>query len=186
VSLSLLGLPPLLDSGDFRIVVESPRGSRVKLKVDPDFGVVTVSRPLPLGLAYPFDWGFVPGTCAADGDPLDAMVYWDVASFPGIVIACRALGMLKVEQDSKGRPGRRERNDRVIGIPASAPRQGELNALEDLPGRVRDELEKFFLDVTAFERKNAVILGWEGAEAAEALIRSSVRTPAAKEFSSAG
>jgi inorganic pyrophosphatase len=113
VSTPLLSLPPLLDSGDFRIVVESRRGSRVKLKVDPDHGVITISRPLPLGLVYPFDRGFIPGTSAADGDPLDAMVYWDVASFPGIVIVCRALGMLKVEQDSKGRPGHRERNDRV-------------------------------------------------------------------------
>jgi inorganic pyrophosphatase len=186
VSASLLNLPTFLDSGDFRVVVESPRGSRVKLKVDPDHGVVTLSRPLPLGLAYPFDWGFIPGTYAADGDPLDAMVCWDVPSFPGVVIVCRALGMLKVEQDSKDRPGHRERNDRVIGVPASAPRQGELNAIEDLPGRVRAELEKFFLDATAFERKNAVILGWEGAQSAEALIRSSVRTSVARELSSAG
>ena len=186
MSTPLLSLPPLLDSGDFRVVVESPRGSRIKFKIDPEHGVVTISRPLPLGLAYPFDWGFIPGTCAADGDPLDAMVYWDVASFPGVVIVCRALGVLKVEQDSKGRTGRRERNDRVIAIPASAPRQRELNALEDLPRRVRDELEKFFLDATAFERKNAVILGWEGAESAEALIRSSVRTSAATALSSAG
>jgi inorganic pyrophosphatase len=177
MSAPLLSLPPFVDSGDFRVVVESPRGSRVKLKVDPEYGVITISRPLPLGLVYPFDWGFVPGTCAADGDPLDAMVYWDVASFPGVVIPCRALGMLKVEQDSKRRPGERERNDRVIAIPTAAPRHGQLRTHDDLPRRVRDELEKFFLDSTAFEKKNAEILGWDGPASAETLIRSSIPVP---------
>jgi inorganic pyrophosphatase len=177
MSVPLHQLPPFVDSGGVRVVVESPRGSQIKLKLDPERGVMTMSRPLPVGLVYPFDWGFVPGTRAADGDPLDAMVCWDVASFPGVVIVCRPIALLKVEQDSKGSPGRRERNDRVIAVPVNAPRQADLKSDENLPPRLKAELEKFFLDVTAFEKKNAAVIGWADAAAADDLIRSSAGVP---------
>ena len=59
-----------------------------------------VSRPLPAGLVFPFDWGFIPSTCGPDGDPIDACVIWDVASFPGVVIVCRTIGVLNAEQNA--------------------------------------------------------------------------------------
>src|SRR6187397_2754701 len=89
-----LHLLPAFVRGDFfRVVVESPRGSNAKLKFDPELEAMSLSRPLTYGLTYPFDWGFVPGTRASDGDPLDAMLMWDTATFPGVVIPCRALGI---------------------------------------------------------------------------------------------
>jgi inorganic pyrophosphatase len=156
----------------FRVVVESPRGSTVKLKFDPAVGAMTVSRPLTSGLRYPFDWGFVPGTRAADGDPIDAMLAWDTETFPGVVIPCRALGIVKVDQKSV-RGGRRERNDRVVAMPLKAPRFDHLRKAGDLPIRVRREIETFFLAVTALEGKDVRILGWGGPEAALRLIRRS-------------
>ena len=62
-------LPAFVRGNVFRVVVESPRGASAKLKFDPGTGAMTLSRPLTLGLTYPFDWGFVPSTEAADGDP---------------------------------------------------------------------------------------------------------------------
>jgi inorganic pyrophosphatase len=52
-------------------------------------------------LTYPHDWGFVPSTTAEDGDPLDVMVIHDAATFPGLVLACRIIGILQIRQKSQ-------------------------------------------------------------------------------------
>jgi inorganic pyrophosphatase len=150
----------------FHVVVESPRGSVVKLKYSPDFGAMSISRPLVLGLAYPCDWGFVPSTEGPDGDPIDAAIWWDVTTFPGVVIPCRALAVVRVEQNHAG-TGRRIRNDRVLAVPVVARREVALTS------RVRQEVEHFFMAATALEGKEARILGWDDGAAALELIRSS-------------
>jgi inorganic pyrophosphatase len=167
-------IPARDDRGQVRVVVESPRGAKVKLKFDRKLGVVTVSRPLPLGLTYPYDWGFVPGTRAPDGDPVDALVYWDVASYPGVVVPCRAIGVVRLEQDSKSNG--RVRNDRIIAVPVNHPRGDELRGPDDLPARVRDEIAQFFLSAIFFEPKNPALLGWGGADEADGLVDGSAGT----------
>jgi inorganic pyrophosphatase len=69
----LTRLDPFDDDHILRMVVETPRGASVKLTYAPDLGSFTVTRALALGITYPFDWGFIPGTTADDGDPLDAL-----------------------------------------------------------------------------------------------------------------
>jgi inorganic pyrophosphatase len=159
--------------GRLRVVVEVPKGGRLKVKWDPELGLFEASRYLPAGLSYPFDWGFVPGTRAPDGDPLDAIILADVPAWPGVVIPCEPLGVLRLEQDDK--KGRRERNDRLIVRPASASRLGDSRDLRELPRALLEELEKFFLDAVFFTPKDAKALGWAGRAAAEKLIDKSVR-----------
>jgi inorganic pyrophosphatase len=166
-------LPTFAQDDIFHVVVESPRGSTVKLKHDPEFDVFAISRPLPLGLAYPYDWGFVPSTLAPDGDPIDAAVYWDTATYPGVVIACRALAVIQIDQAVPDGSGNRRRNDRILAVPIEARRQMDLKSADDLPERVRHELELFFVTAAALEGKDPKVLGWGGAEAAVALLRSS-------------
>lgn len=166
-------LPAFAAEDQFYVVVESPRGSAVKLKYRSDLGVMSISRPLPAGLRYPVDWGFVPSTAAPDGDPVDAAVYWDVSAFPGVVIPCRALAVLEVEQNSADG---RVRNDRIIALPVDARRQVELGAALLTP-RVRMELEHFFLAAAALEGKDPKIVGWGKPETALQLLRSSLVHP---------
>jgi inorganic pyrophosphatase len=161
------------DEGKLRVVVEVPKGGGAKLKWDPEQGVFVVSRYLPAGLSYPFDWGFVPGTKADDGDPLDALVLADVPTFPGVVIPCEPLGVLRLEQDSK--KGKRQRNDRLIVRPAGASRLGEPHDVRELPRALLDELEKFFLDAVFFTPKNARARGWSGRSSADKLVTKSAR-----------
>ena len=164
VSANLLALPPRDRDGVMRVVIESPAGSRVKLKYASDLGAFVLSRPLVLGVSYPFDWGFVPGTRASDGDPVDAMVLLDAPTYPGVIVPCRPLGLLEVEQDAK-EGGGRQRNDRIIVEPTVARR-----TIAHLSDRLRQELEEFFHSVTLLERKNVKILGWKEAAAADVLI----------------
>ena len=173
--MSLATLTAFGQEGSVHVVVESPRGSTIKLKYDSDLEAFSLSRPLIEGLSYPFDWGFVPSTRAADGDPLDAMIVWNHAAYPGVVIACRLIGMLAVEQNSKQRPGTRERNDRVLAVPLKAPQLNAIKEVQDLDSRVREELEAFFMAAAAFENKDLKLLRWAGAAAARDLVQASLR-----------
>jgi inorganic pyrophosphatase len=159
----LLRLPARTADGALHVVVETPAGGRVKLKWSPDLGTFVVSRPLALGVAYPYDWGFVPGTRAPDGDPVDVLVLSDVGTFPGVVVCCRPLAVLQVEQNAKA--GGRERNDRIVAEPVSARRP-----TMSLSDRVRQELEAYFEAATFGENKGLRILGWGDAVAAVARV----------------
>ncbi len=163
-------IPTFADDGKaFRVVVESPRGSSVKLKYDRELGAMTMSRPLPTGVMYPHDWGFVPGTSASDGDPVDAMIVSDGGTAPGVVVTCRPLGVLEVDQKKRTGDGR-ERNDRIIAVPQSARRFEQVRDVFALPEQVRNEIAAFFIQATAFEGKDVNVLGWQGPSQAITLI----------------
>ncbi len=164
-------LPAHDRDGHVRVVVEAPRGSRVKLKYDPELAAFTLGRPLSLGLHYPFDWGFVPGTRAPDGDPIDALVLHDVPTHPGVVIPCALLGVVKVKEKKRGKI---QRNDRLIAVPVEAPRFDGLRNGTDLPTRVKREIERFFLTVVYFTPKEVEIIGWGSLREATRLLAATI------------
>ncbi len=172
--MNLAAIPAFADPGIFHVVVESPRGSTLKLKYEPRLEAMSVSRPLPLGVTYPFDWGFIPSTEGPDGDPLDVLVLWDVASYPGVVLSCRAIGVMHIEQnDTNHDPSNRIRNDRILAVPEAARREADITSIDGLPARVRAELENLALIATALEGKDVRIVGWGDAAAALTLITES-------------
>ena len=171
--MNLERLPSFAGEDIFHVVIESPRGSTLKLKYCAEWEAMGVSRPLPAGLAFPFESGFVPSTRSADGDPLDVFVVWDVSSFPGVVLTCRALGVLKVEQNAANfDASRRIRNDRVIALPIETRREVDWQALDDIPARVRQEWIQFTIASGALDGKDAAASGWGGPNEALSLIRS--------------
>ena len=119
-----------------------------------------------LGVTYACDWGFVPSTEGPDGDPVDAAIWWDVPTYPGVVIPCRALAVVRVEQNKADGSGR-QRNDRILAEPIASRREAPLT------DRIRQEFEHFLVAATVLEGKDARILGWDDGAAALALIRSS-------------
>ena len=109
------------------------------------------------GLTYPYDWGFIPSTKAEDGDPLDVLVIHGAQTYPGVVLRCRPVGILEVEQKKKGKA--KERNDRVFAVPVL---ETDLEDVRRLPSRAHNELEQFFQATNALEEKEIKFLGWRG------------------------
>src|ERR1700744_966000 len=147
---NLINLPPFTKDGDVYVVVETPRGSRAKFDYDPKLDSFTLSKSLLTGLTYPHDWGFVPSTKADDGDPLDVMVVHDEASFPGVVLTCRVIGILQIEQKRKGK---KERNDRLFAVPRRSHSEQALQDVKDLSKPIQQELEEFFKATDELEDK---------------------------------
>ena len=159
--------------GELRVIVEVPRGSSVKLNYKPKLRSFVVSRALPLGLTYPFDWGFIPGTKGDDGDPLDAIALHETATYPGVILPCKPIGMVEI---SEKRNGASETNNRVIAMPLWNDRLGEFERVTELPERLKEELEQFFLNTAFFTSKKLKLNGWSDAKAATRFIkRSAVR-----------
>jgi inorganic pyrophosphatase len=158
-------LPAHDQDGATYVVVETSRGMTVKVKYEPKLGAFSFSRSLKAGVRYPYDWGFVPGTLGPDGDPLDAMILHEASGFAGLVVPCRPIAILEVDQEEEGK---RFRNDRVLFVPMKA---GDPQ-FDDTEKR---KLERFFCDSVAGTGKVLHLRGWRGAEAAAAEVEQSCR-----------
>ncbi len=165
-------LDPFDEEGHIRMVVETPRHSTVKLKYDTQSGHFSVSHGLALGVSYPFDWGFVPGTLGEDGDPIDALALHECGTYPGVILTCSPLGVVDVEQKSKkGHIA----NPRLILRPLWYQRMDAIEAAPELPKTLREQLEQFFISATFFTGKDAKIKGWQGPKTALSLIREAAK-----------
>lgn len=124
------------------VMIESPKGFKQKFDYDEKENRFRLNKILPAGLAFPFDFGMIPGTKGEDGDPLDIIVIDEQGTFPGCLIDCRIIGAFQAEQTE--RDGRQMRNDRLVGVPNVSQLFSEVNTLTDLPDALLNQLEHFF------------------------------------------
>jgi inorganic pyrophosphatase len=164
-----LGLPMRRD-GLVVVVVETPRGSGNKLKYDAELGVYRLDRVLPAGMAFPFDFGFIPGTLADDGDPLDVIVLLDSPVHPGCIVLARLIGVLEAEQQDGG-VGPWQRNDRLVAVAGGPKGHASLHSLRDVDPFRLDAIGSFFGSYHALDGDNFRVIGRKGIRAAEAAMR---------------
>jgi inorganic pyrophosphatase len=169
---TLARLDPHTKQG-YRAVIETPQGSRHKIKFVQDDDFFEVARPLPAGMSFPFDFGFIPRTQAADGDPLDVLVLMDGPAFPGCVVEIRVLGVIEAEQTE--RSGETVRNDRLIAVAAASTERGDLRGLDDLAPQLLGEIESFFRVFNELHGKGFRPLHRRGPKRAVALIKLAER-----------
>jgi inorganic pyrophosphatase len=119
------------------ILVEIPRGSRNKYEYEPASSGIVLDRRLFTSTVYPADYGFVEGTLAEDGDPLDALVLVGDPTFPGCRIRGRAVAVFRM-LDEKGP------DDKLVCVPLRDPMWSDVRDVEDIPAAFRAEIEQFF------------------------------------------
>nr|UXE45626.1 inorganic pyrophosphatase [uncultured bacterium] len=153
--------------GLIQVVIETPRGSRNKYKYDEELRLFRLNSVLPAGSAFPYDFGYVPGTRADDGDPLDVLVLMDQPAFTGCVIEARLIGVLEAEQTEDGET---ERNDRVVAVAKDAHDYANLHTLKDLDANLLRELEHFFVSYSQMKGREFRLLAAKGPRAAQKLV----------------
>lgn len=146
MSTSPLELPHRLDSRKLtaHAIVETPAGSRVKLAFDPESGLYTISKMLPVGLAMPLDFGFFPSTWGGDEDPLDVMILSEAELPTGCMVKVRIVGVIEVRQGKKDQSDPSERNDRLVARLDDSGRWSHIERLDQLGERWLTELNRFF------------------------------------------
>jgi inorganic pyrophosphatase len=147
----------------FNVIIEIPmNGDPIKYEVDKETGAIFVDRFMNTAMHYPTNYGYVPKTIAGDGDPVDVLVVTPVPLMPGVVVPCRAIGILKMT-DEAGEDGK------VLAVPTNKllSLYSRWNRPEDLNPMRLKAIEHFFEHYKDLEQGKWVkVQGWDGPEAA--------------------
>jgi inorganic pyrophosphatase len=165
-------LPAWADDTRLTVVIETPKGSRNKFAFDEKRGIFRLKKVLPTGMAFPYDFGFVPSTVGGDGDPIDVLVLMDEPAFPGCVLTCRLIGVIEGERHEDGET---VRNDRLIGVESGTHSFAAIETLKDLDDRFVEELESFFANYHELSHHKYRVLGSRGPRAARDCVDDAVK-----------
>jgi len=145
-------------------VVEIPRGSRNKYEIDHATGAIRLDRVLFSSVHYPTDYGFIPETKSADGDPLDVMIIVEEPTFPGCRVKVRPIGVL-IMRDEQGV------DEKILSVPVADPRFDGIEDIRQLQKHWLVEIENFFNTYKLLEGKQTHVKAWKGAKHARAMLR---------------
>jgi inorganic pyrophosphatase len=151
--------------------IEIPQGGQpIKYEIDEASGALFVDRFLHTSMIYPANYGFIPNTLAADGDPLDILVVTPTPVAPGAVIRARPVGVLLMS-DEKGE------DEKIMAVPIDRlnPFYANVRSHTDLPPLLLDQVAHFFRHYKDLEPgKSASVGEWAGLEAARERIRLAI------------
>lgn len=145
---------------EVNVVIEIPKNSDIKYELDKESGVIFVDRFLYTAMAYPFNYGFIPRTLAADGDPVDVIVLSDKTVAPGVAIPSVIIGMLEME-DEEGI------DTKILAVPTKKvdPFYGEFTDISMVPEAIKNKIKHFFENYKTLEPGKWVKLkDWKGKE----------------------
>ncbi|MGN6249298.1 MAG: inorganic diphosphatase [Ginsengibacter sp.] len=152
-------------------VIETPKGCEAKYDFDKETQMFKLKKILPRGMVFPFHFGFIPGTCAEDGDPVDVLVLMDQLSWPGCIIECDLIGVMEAEETKDGKTSR---NDRLIATAKAADNYSHIKELDDMEEYLEKEIENFFNNYCNLEKKEFKVIAKKGPEKAMELIKKQI------------
>jgi inorganic pyrophosphatase len=164
-------LPAVGDKDVLHVVIETPKGSRNKYAFDAKRRIFWLKTVLPVGMSFPYDFGFVPSTLADDGDPVDVLVLMDEPAFPGCLLKCQPVGIIEGEQRGADR---KERNDRIVAIELGNHSYAHIKHIQDLGKTFVKELEEFFVNYHDLSGESYRILDVKGPHAAKRRLRHGI------------
>ncbi len=157
---------------DVNVIIEVPMGSEpIKYELDKASGAIFVDRFLHTAMTYPCNYGFIPHTLSADGDPVDVLVVGRRPLMPGCVVGARPVGVLLMEDD-KGA------DEKILCVPSHRlhPFYDDVEEYTDLPPILIEQIYHFFEHYKDLEKGKWVKLnGWAGREKARELILAGIK-----------
>jgi inorganic pyrophosphatase len=156
---------------EFNVIIEIPMNADpIKYEVDKDSGALFVDRFMTTAMHYPCNYGYIPNTLAGDGDPVDVLVITPFALTPGVVVTCRALGLLRMDDEAG-------QDAKLLAVPITKilPMYSKWTKPEDISPMRLNAIQHFFEHYKDLEPGKWVkVQGWEGAEAAIEEIRQGI------------
>jgi len=150
------------------VIVEIPKGSQNKYEYDKKLNIIRLDRVLFSPFHYPGDYGLLPRTLSADGDPLDALVLVTNPTHPGVLIKSRPIGMLTMRDVGKT-------DNKILCVPKYDPRFDEYGDVTDLEEHLLKEIAHFFGVYKELEQKKVKMISWKNAAEAKKVIMKSIR-----------
>lgn len=156
---------------EINVIIEIPmRGEPIKYEIDKETDAIFVDRFMATSMHYPCNYGYVPQTLSDDGDPLDVLVMALIPLMPGVVIRCRPIGILNMEDESGF-------DEKVLAVPISkiTPIYDNVNTYSDLAPLTYKRIEHFFENYKSLEPGKWVKMkGWRHADSAKDVIVKSI------------
>ena len=156
---------------DCNVIVEIPmRGDPIKYEVDKETGAVFVDRFMSSSMHYPCNYGYIPRTLSHDGDPCDVLVLSPMPLITGVVVRCRPIGMLKLDDEAGG-------DAKILAVPIDklSSLYRDVKSPRDLPQITTQQIAHFFEHYKDLEPGKWVRVGnWVEAEDARREILESV------------
>jgi len=149
---------------DVNVIIEIPmHAPPIKYEVDKETGAVFVDRFMSTAMHYPCNYGYLPRTLSGDGDPVDVLVISPIPVITGVVVRCRPVGMLKMEDEAG-------EDTKVLAVPIDRlhPLYRSVATARDLPEMTLAQITHFFEHYKDLEPGKWVrVIGWVGPEEAK-------------------
>ncbi len=152
----------------FNVVIEIPKGSKIKYELDKPSGMLRVDRVLYSSVIYPANYGFLPRTYCDDHDPLDVLVLGNEPVMPLSILQARAIGVMRMADEG-------EEDDKIIAVHVHDPAFSDYRDISELPGHVSTEIQRFFEDYKALEHKEVIVEGFGDSKAAWGVIEDAIK-----------